>query len=105
MWQRVVQRIYSVAMRFSWSKIKFPAWLGNLHFHQIKSRMGLSTGSLISFVIGLACVAGALLVGLLTAKTLVDWQAIQMYRIEWLVAATASFVMGILLKAPSDHRD
>lgn len=67
--------------------------------------MGLSTGSLVSFVIGLACAGGALLVGLLTAKTLVDWQAIQMYRIEWLLAATASFVAGILLKAHSDHRD
>jgi len=49
-------------------------------------------------VIGMACVAGALLVGLLTAKTLVDWQAIQMYRVEWLLAATAAFVLGILLK-------
>jgi hypothetical protein len=38
------------------------------------------------------------MVGLLTAKTLVDWQAIQMYRIEWLLAATAAFVAGILLK-------
>jgi len=37
-------------------------------------------------------------VGLLTAKTLVDWQAIQIYRVEWLLAATASFVVGILLK-------
>ena len=72
-----------------------------LHFHEIKSRVGLPTGSLIAFVIGLACVAGALLVGLLTAKTLVDWQAIQYYRAEWLLAATASFVAGILLKKPS----
>ena len=72
-----------------------------LHFHEITSRVGLPTGSLIAFVIGLACVAGALLVGLLTAKTLVDWQAIQYYRAEWLLAATASFVAGILLKKPS----
>lgn len=78
--------------------LKAPAWLHYLHFHEIKGRVGLSTGPLIAFVIGLACVAGALLVGLLTAKTFVDWQAIQIYRVEWLLAATASFVLGILLK-------
>jgi hypothetical protein len=46
-----------------------------------------------------------LLVGLLTARTLVDWQAIQFYRAEWLLAATAAFVAGILLKknSPPDH--
>jgi uncharacterized membrane protein len=78
-----------------------PAWLRYLHFHEIQSRVGLSTASLIAFVLGIACVAGALLVGLLTAKTLVDWQAIQFYRAEWLLAAIASFVAGILLKRPS----
>jgi len=31
----------------------------------------------------------------------VDWQAIQFYRAEWLLAATAAFVAGILLKGPS----
>jgi hypothetical protein len=56
---------------------------------------------LIAFVIGLACIAGALLVGLMTAKTLVDWEAIQYYRAEWLLAAITSFVLGILLKKPS----
>ena len=40
------------------------------------------------------------------AKTLVDWQAIQFYRVEWLLAATASFVVGILLKkSPGKDRD
>jgi hypothetical protein len=52
-------------------------------------------------VMGLGCIGGALLVGLLTAKTFVDWQAIQFYRAEWLLAATAAFVAGILLKKPS----
>ena len=79
-------------------RVNLPSWLRYLHFHEIKRRAGLSTGSLVAFVIGLACVAGALLVGLLTAKTLVDWQAIQFYRGEWLLGATASFVAGILLK-------
>ena len=82
--------------------LRMPTWLHYLHFHEIRTRIGLSTASLIAFVLGLVCVAGALLVGLLTAKTLIDWQAIQMYRIEWLLAATTAFVAGILLK--KNHR-
>ncbi len=106
LWERGVYRVHSLFAGFSSGTIKFPSWLRYLHFHEIKNRLGLSTGSLISFVIGLVCVAGALMVGLLTAKTLVDWQAIQMYRLEWLLAATASFVLGILLKKnPSNNSD
>jgi len=105
-WDRIVYRLHAAITGFSWSKINFPSWLGYLHFHAIKNRLGLSTGSLISFVIGLACVAGAMLVGLMPVQRLFDWQAIQMYRVEWLLAATASFVLGILLKKnPSDRRD
>lgn len=100
LWERGVHSVQSAIAGFSWNKIKFPGWMRHLHFHEIKNALELSTGSLIAFVIGLACVAGALLVGLLTAKTLVDWQAIQFYRAEWLLAATAAFVAGILLKKP-----
>lgn len=101
LWEQGIHRVRTVASAFSWSQISLPSWLRYLHFHEIKSRIGLSTASLIAFLIGLGCVAGALLVGLLTAKTLVDWQAIQFYRAEWLLAATASFVAGILLKKDS----
>src|SRR5579871_188628 len=103
MWEEVVHS--SGLLIKSWKEIEFPAWLQYLHFHEIKSRLGLSTASLISFVIGMGCVAGALLVGLLTAKTLVDWQAIQFYRAEWLLAATAAFVAGILLKKRSSEEN
>jgi len=87
----------------AWREIEFPSWLRYLHFHEIKSWIGLSTASLIAFIIGIGCLAGALLVGLLTARNFVDWQAIQLYRVEWLLAATASFVAGILLKKPSSR--
>lgn len=103
MWEQAVDGIQSLFRKLSPSQIKPPSWLRYLYFHEIKSRTGLSTGSLISFVVGLVCVAGALMVGLLTAKTLVDWQAIQFYRAEWLLAATAAFVAGILLKKPGDQ--
>ncbi len=102
-WVETVEGVHSVVTQFSLSKLTFPSWMRYLHFHEIKNRTGLSTGSLIAFVMGLACIAGALLVGLLTAKTLVDWQAIQFYRAEWLLASTASFVAGILLKKPPNR--
>ena len=101
LWERGIYRIQASITAIPWSKVKLPSWIRHLHFQEIKGQLGLSTASLIAFVIGLSCIAGALLVGLLTTKTLVDWQAIQYYRAEWLLAATASFVAGILLKKPS----
>jgi hypothetical protein len=101
MWQRVVHGASSLLSRFSTfslSRVELPAWLRYLHYQEIKDRLGLTTASLIAFLVGLGCVAGSLLVGLLTVKTLVEWQAVQIYRAEWLLAATASFVAGILLK-------
>jgi hypothetical protein len=102
-WQRTARQAQSVVARCveAARMIEFPGWLHYLHFHEIKRWIGLPTASLISFVIGMSCIAGALLVGLLTAKTFVDWQAIQFYRAEWLLAATAAFVAAILLKRPS----
>jgi hypothetical protein len=119
LWEKAVGRIQSLAASIPWSRmwgrvvsavstIKLPAWLRDLHFpdlhfQAIKQWLGLPTASLIAFAIGVCCVAGALLVGLLTANTLVDWQAIQFYRAEWLLASIASFVAGILLKKPSGN--
>ncbi len=80
----------------------FPSWLRYLHFHEIKRWVGLPTASLIAFIIGLGCILGALGVSLFyRASNLGEFQAIQMWRVEWLLGATASFVAGILLKKPS----
>ncbi len=101
LWSEPAAWIRNVKTRFDSlpvSRIKLPGWLRYLHFHEIKRWVGLPAASLIAFVIGLGCVAGALVVGLISAKTFVDWQAIQYYRLEWLAAATAAFVAGILLK-------
>jgi len=99
LWQRAVAR--TVAMAKSAAKIGFPVWVRELQFHRIKEGLELCTSSLVAFFVGLGCLAGALLTGLQSAKTLVEWQAIQMYRVEWLLGATASFVAGILLKKSS----
>jgi hypothetical protein len=86
----------------TWRRISFPHWMRYLHFHEIQAWIGLPTASFIAFMIGLGCVAGAVGVSLFyKASNLAEFQAIQMWRIEWLLAATASFVAGILLKKPS----
>jgi len=88
-----------------WRKISFPKWLHYLHFHEIQRVVGLPTASLIAFIFGLGCVAGAVGVSLFyRASNLAEFQAIQMWRIEWLLAATAAFVAGILLKVPSSGK-
>lgn len=84
-------------------KVSIPAWLRYLHFHEIQRGVGLPTAALVAFIIGLGCVVGAISVSLFyKASNLAEFQAIQMWRIEWLLAATASFVAGILLKKPSN---
>jgi hypothetical protein len=103
LWERGVGKLQSAIAGFPWIKIKLPSRTNFPGFQEIKTRVGLSTLSLIAFGIGLVCVAGALLSGISTVKNWNDFYAIQLYRTEWLLAATASFVAGILLKKPSSH--
>jgi hypothetical protein len=106
LWEQTVRLARTTASSVSLDRVAAPSWLRYLSFHEIKTWIGLSTASFVAFLIGLGCVVGALLVGFLNAKTLVDWQAIQYYRAEWLLASTAAFVAGILLKreSPKDGR-
>ena len=54
-----------------------------MDFHAIREALGLTIGSLIAFVLGVACVGCAVATGLMyTATTLLDWQAVQIWRIE-----------------------
>lgn len=70
-----------------------------LEFHRIKERIGLPTAAMIAFLAGITCVLAAVLVGFIfSANTVLDWQAVQVWRIEWLLAAAAAFLAGILLK-------
>lgn len=65
----------------------------------LREALGQTTGSMIALILGGACVIAALFTGLLfTATTLLDWQAVQIWRIEWLLAALAIFAAGMLLK-------
>jgi len=65
-------------------------------------RFGLSTASLIAFLLGIVCVIVTLSIGVIfSEKTPLDWQAIQVWRIQWLLGAIAAFVAGSLLKKSS----
>jgi hypothetical protein len=65
----------------------------------LRDALGQTTASLVALIVGSACVIAALFTGIFfTATTLLDWQAVQLWRIEWLLAAVALFVAGILLK-------
>lgn len=51
-----------------------------------------------AFIIGLACVAAALGTGWLqNQSTTAGWQAVQVYRLEWLLGSAVAFLAGIFL--------
>ena len=76
------------------------SWTRLFEFHYIQAQIGLPTLSLIAFLSGAVCTLAALLVGFVfSVNTVLDWQAVQVWRIEWLLAAAAAFLAGILLKS------
>jgi hypothetical protein len=56
--------------------------------------------SLVAFFVGAGCLLAAMVVGwVYTVQNFADFQAIQLWRMEWLLAAVAVFVAGILLRS------
>ena len=65
----------------------------------LRMRFGLSVPSLVFFVVGMVCLVIVSSIGILyKAETLVQWQALQFWRIEWLLGAAVAMLAGILLK-------
>jgi hypothetical protein len=61
--------------------------------------LGRTTLSQVALFLGCACIVAAVITSFVfNATTLVDWQAIQLWRIEWLLAAIAILLAGLLLK-------
>ena len=68
-------------------------------FASLRDALGQTNGSLIALFLGCACIIAAAVTGFLyTATTVLDWQAVQVWRIEWLLAALAIFGAGLLLR-------
>ena len=70
-----------------------------LDFSRIKNWFGLPLPSLCAFLIGIGFIFVALTMGLMSVHDYTDFEAIQFWRIQWLVAACAAFLAGILLKS------
>jgi len=68
----------------------------------LRDVLGQTNASLASLVAGSFCLLAALFTGVFyNATTLLDWQAVQLWRIEWLLAAIALMIAGVLLKKQS----
>ncbi|MFY9561924.1 MAG: hypothetical protein WAQ52_16950 [Terriglobales bacterium] len=68
-------------------------------FTGLAERLGLTTAAFIAFLAGILCVLVAAGVGVVfSAQKVIDWQAVQLWRIQWLLGAIAAFVAGCLLK-------
>jgi hypothetical protein len=72
---------------------------GRAELASLAERLGLSMPAVIAFLLGIFCVVGTLAVSVIfSPRTALDWQAIQLWRIEWLLGAVAAFLAGCLLK-------
>jgi hypothetical protein len=73
-----------------------PVWLSLAAWRRVSGR---TIACVAALVLGCACIIAAVLTSYIyPATTLVDWQAVQMWRIEWLLAAIAILLAGILVK-------
>jgi len=65
------------------------------------SGLNLSIASGVLFAIAMFCAIAAIAVGFIySATTLVDWQAVQIWRIEWMLGSLIGLLAALLLKNP-----
>jgi hypothetical protein len=81
-------------------------WTLYLEFHNIQRALGLSTASLVAFLIGMVClIMAGIAVGMIySVQTFNDFQAVQLYRMQWLLGAIAAFAAGLLLKKSPEKK-
>lgn len=78
---------------------RYSGFLRVFEFSRIKAWFGLPMPALCAFLIGCAFVVVALIQGFGKVQDFTDFEAIQLWRIQWLMAACAAFLAGILLKS------
>ncbi len=71
-----------------------------LDFTNIREKLHMSTASLVMTALAAGCVLAALLTGVIysDAHTPLEWQAVQMWRIEWMMASMVLLVAAILFR-------
>jgi len=66
---------------------------------RIPDALKLSIASTVLFAMGAFCAIAAIAVGFIySATTLVDWQAVQFWRMEWMLGSIITMLAAILLK-------
>jgi hypothetical protein len=83
----------------SHSWIKHLNFLRALEFTSVKEWFGLPLPTLCAFLLGVAFMIVALAMGLVSVHDNSDFQAVQLWRIQWLMVACACFLAGILLRS------
>ncbi len=78
---------------------KFLGGVRALELGGMRTWLGLSLPALCAFFVGIAFLIVALGIGLVTVHDVSDFEAVQLWRIQWLMAACAAFLVGILLKS------
>ena len=74
-------------------------FLRAIELGKVKVWFGLPIPSLCAFLAGVAFLIVAVSVGFVDVHdNISDFEAVQLWRIEWLMAACAAFLVGILLK-------
>ena len=70
-----------------------------IEFSRVRAWFGLPLPCLLSFLVGVAFLIVAISVSFIeVGDSLSGFEAIQLWRIQWLMAACAAFLVGILFK-------
>lgn len=86
----------------SWTK--HLGFLRALEFGSVKDWFGLPIPSLCAFLLGIAFLIVALAMSFVSVHDTADFEAVQLWRIQWLMVACASFLAGILLKGRKSEK-
>jgi hypothetical protein len=65
----------------------------------LRERLGLTAPSFVLLLLAAGCALGALFVGVVyRVTTVLDWQALQAWRIEWMLGAIMALLAALLLR-------
>jgi len=77
-----------------------------LDFTRIRQKLGVSATALVLTALAAGCVLGALLTGVIySASTIAEFQAVQSWRMEWLLTAIAALIAAILYRESSPAKN
>jgi hypothetical protein len=88
----------------AWNWMKHLEFVRAIDFSKFRNWLDLPLPSRCAFCAGVLFLMVALSLGLMSARDPSDFEAIQLWRIEWLIAACAAFLAGILLKSRKSEK-